>query len=128
MAPGRIGESGPERVFRVPVSDSQRSRVAHNVSQKERRGIDNCTLIRAVVRSSCRFHPAQPRIVGVVTAAVRQRWEYRVVETADRESLQPELTIAGHEGWELVSSTAMFNTWMSKVVYVLFLKRPLPQQ
>lgn len=66
--------------------------------------------------------------MGLVTAAVRQRWEYRVVETADRESLQPELTIAGHEGWELVSSTAMFNTWMSKVVYVLFLKRPLPQQ
>lgn len=50
------------------------------------------------------------------------------METADRESLQPELTIAGHEGWELVSSTAMFNTWMSKVVYVLFLKRPLPPQ
>jgi len=50
------------------------------------------------------------------------------VETADHDSLQPELTIAGHEGWELVSSTAMFNTWMSKVVYVLFLKRPLPQQ
>jgi hypothetical protein len=28
--------------------------------------------------------------------------------------------------WELVSATAMFNTWMSKIVYVLFLKRPLP--
>lgn len=70
--------------------------------------------------------PAQPRILTNVTTGVRQRWEYRVLETADRESLQPELTIAGHEGWELVSSTAMFNTWMSKVVYVLFLKRPLP--
>jgi hypothetical protein len=64
-------------------------------------------------------------VSGVATAG-RQRWEYKVVETADRESLQPELTIAGADGWELVSATAMFNTWMSKVVYVLFLKRPLP--
>lgn len=64
--------------------------------------------------------------MGFVTTAARQRWEYKVVETADRESLQPELTIAGNDGWELVSATAMFNTWMSKVVYVLFLKRPLP--
>ena len=47
------------------------------------------------------------------------------METADRESLQPELMIAGNDGWELVSATAMFNTWMSKVVYVLFLKRPV---
>ena len=57
--------------------------------------------------------------------AGRQKWEYKVLETADRESLQPELTIAGMDGWELVGSTAMFNTWMSKVVYVLFLKRPV---
>ena len=55
---------------------------------------------------------------------VRQRWEYKVVETADRDALQPELAIAGADGWELVSTTAMFNTWMSKVVYMLFLKRP----
>ena len=82
--------------------------------------------MRAVLLSSYRFQPVRPRIVGFVTTAARQRWEYRVVETADRESLQPELTLAGHAGWELVSSTAMFNTWMSKVVYVLFLKRPLP--
>lgn len=70
--------------------------------------------------------PAHQRIVSDVTTAVRQKWEYKVVETADRESLQPELMIAGNDGWELVSATAMFNTWMSKVVYVLFLKRPLP--
>jgi hypothetical protein len=55
---------------------------------------------------------------------VTQKWEYKVVETAEREALQPELTSAGVDGWELVSATAMFNTWMSKVVYVLFLKRP----
>ena len=42
----------------------------------------------------------------------------------DRDALQPELDVAGADGWELVSATAMFNTWMSKVVYVLFLKRP----
>jgi hypothetical protein len=55
---------------------------------------------------------------------IHQKWEYKVVETADRDALQPELTMAGADGWELVSATAMFNTWMSKVVYVLFLKRP----
>ena len=71
------------------------------------------------------IHPSHPRIVSGVTTAVRQKWEYKVVETADRESLQPELMIAGNDGWELVSATAMFNTWMSKVVYVLFLKRPV---
>ena len=53
-----------------------------------------------------------------------QNWEYRVVETKDRAGLQPELVSAGAEGWELVSATAMFNTWMTKVVYTLFLKRP----
>lgn len=72
------------------------------------------------------IHPARPFILGDVTTAARQKWEYKVVETADRESLEPELMIAGNDGWELVSATAMFNTWMSKVVYVLFLKRPTP--
>jgi hypothetical protein len=58
-----------------------------------------------------------------VTTA-RQKWEYKVVDTSDRDALQPELAFAGADGWELVSATAMFNTWMSKVVYQLFLKRP----
>ena len=52
-------------------------------------------------------------------------WEYRVVETKDRAALQSELTAAGGEGWELVSATAMINTWMTKVVYTLFLRRPV---
>ena len=52
-----------------------------------------------------------------------QKWEYKVVEVASRRELQPELTVAGAEGWELVSATAMFNTWMTKVVYTLFLTR-----
>jgi transcriptional regulator with XRE-family HTH domain len=56
---------------------------------------------------------------------MRQQWEYRVVETKDRAALQPELGRAGAEGWELVSATAMFNTLMTKVVYTLFLKRPV---
>jgi transcriptional regulator with XRE-family HTH domain len=56
---------------------------------------------------------------------MRQEWEYRVVETKDRAALQPELASAGSEGWELVSATAMFNTLMTKVVYTLFLKRPV---
>lgn len=56
---------------------------------------------------------------------MRQQWEYRVVETKDRAALQPELAGAGAEGWELVSATAMFNTLMTKVVYTLFLKRPV---
>ena len=56
---------------------------------------------------------------------MRQEWEYRVVETKDRTALQPELASAGAEGWELVSATAMFNTLMTKVVYTLFLKRPV---
>lgn len=55
---------------------------------------------------------------------MRQEWEYRVVETKDRTALQSELASAGAEGWELVSTTAMFNTLMTKVVYTLFLKRP----
>jgi transcriptional regulator with XRE-family HTH domain len=59
--------------------------------------------------------------------AMPQRWEYKVVETKDRASLQPELSGAGAEGWELVSSTAMFNTLMTKVVYTLILKRPVSQ-
>jgi transcriptional regulator with XRE-family HTH domain len=57
--------------------------------------------------------------------SMRQEWEYQVVETKDRAALQPELASAGAEGWELVSATAMFNTLMTKVVYTLFLKRPL---
>ena len=56
---------------------------------------------------------------------MRQQWEYHVVETKDRAALQPELARAGAEGWELVSATAMFNTLMTKVVYTLFLKRPV---
>ena len=55
---------------------------------------------------------------------MRQIWEYKVVEAKDRKVLQPELSSAGSEGWELVSVTAMFNTLMTKVVYTLFLKRP----
>lgn len=58
---------------------------------------------------------------------MRQEWEYRVVETKDRTALQSELAGAGAEGWELVSATAMFNTLMTKVVYTLFLKRPVSQ-
>lgn len=57
--------------------------------------------------------------------AMRQQWDYKVVETKDRTKLQPELASAGVEGWELVSVTAMFNTLMTKVVYTLFLKRPV---
>ena len=56
---------------------------------------------------------------------MRPTWEYRVVETKDRAALQSELTTAGGDGWELVSATAMFNTLMTKVVYTLFLKRPV---
>jgi len=55
---------------------------------------------------------------------MRQEWEYKVLETKDRTALQPELTSAGAEVWELVSVTAMFNTLMTKVIYTLFLKRP----
>jgi transcriptional regulator with XRE-family HTH domain len=58
---------------------------------------------------------------------MRQEWEYKVVETKDRTALQSELAGAGAEGWELVSATAMFNTLMTKVVYTLFLKRPVSQ-
>ena len=54
---------------------------------------------------------------------MRQQWEYKVVETKDRAALQPELAAAGAQGWELVSTTAMFNTMMTKVVYTLILKR-----
>jgi transcriptional regulator with XRE-family HTH domain len=55
---------------------------------------------------------------------MRITWEYRVIETKDRASLQTQLTTLGSEGWELVSSTAMFNTLMTRVIYTLFLKRP----
>jgi hypothetical protein len=55
---------------------------------------------------------------------VLQKWEYKVFESPKREVLQAELRTLGADGWELVSATAMFNTWMTKVVYVLFLKRP----
>jgi len=51
-------------------------------------------------------------------------WDYKVVETKDRAALQGELTKLGADGWELVSTAAMFNTLMTKVVYTLFLKRP----
>jgi hypothetical protein len=44
---------------------------------------------------------------------MRQEWEYK------------ELAGAGADGWELVSATAMFNTLMTKVIYTLFLKRPV---
>ena len=56
---------------------------------------------------------------------MRQEWEYKVLETKDRTALQPELTSAGAQGWEMVSATAMFNTLMTKVVYTAFLKRPV---
>jgi transcriptional regulator with XRE-family HTH domain len=56
---------------------------------------------------------------------MRQEWEYKVVETKDRAALQPELANFGAAGWELVSATAMFNLLMTKVVYTLFLKRPV---
>ena len=56
---------------------------------------------------------------------MRQEWEYKVVETKDRAALQSELAGLGADGWELVSVTAMFNTLMTKVVYTLFLKRPV---
>ena len=55
---------------------------------------------------------------------MRQDWEYKVLETTDRAALQGALTSHGAEGWELVSTTAMFNTLMTKVVDTLFLKRP----
>ncbi|MEO7193094.1 MAG: helix-turn-helix domain-containing protein [Vicinamibacterales bacterium] len=54
---------------------------------------------------------------------MRQEWEYKVLETKDRKALQPELASAGADGWELVSVTTMFNTWMTEVVHTLFLKR-----
>jgi hypothetical protein len=57
--------------------------------------------------------------------AMPQKWEYKVLETKDRAEIQPELAVFGTEGWELVSATAMFNTMMTKVVYTLFLKRPV---
>ena len=56
---------------------------------------------------------------------MQQKWEYKVFETTKMDALQSELRAVGGDGWELVSSTAMFNTWMTKVVYVLFLKRPV---
>jgi transcriptional regulator with XRE-family HTH domain len=55
---------------------------------------------------------------------MRQQWDYKVVETKNRDELQPELFHLGDQGWELVSATAMFNTMMTKIVYTLFLKRP----
>jgi transcriptional regulator with XRE-family HTH domain len=57
--------------------------------------------------------------------AMTQKWEYKVVETKDRAEIQSELAAVGANGWELVSTTAMFNTLMTKVVYTLFLKRPV---
>jgi hypothetical protein len=55
-----------------------------------------------------------------------QRWEHKVVETKHRNELPAELDRASADGWELVSVTAMFNIWFSKVVYTLFFKRPSP--
>ena len=56
---------------------------------------------------------------------MRQEWEHKVLETNDRATLQTELTNAGADGWELVSTTAMFNSWMTSVIYTLFFKRPV---
>lgn len=53
-----------------------------------------------------------------------QKWDYKVIETNDRKDLQWELDLAGKDGWELVSATAMFNTMMTKVTHTLFFKRP----
>jgi transcriptional regulator with XRE-family HTH domain len=53
-----------------------------------------------------------------------QKWEYKVIETNDRNALHSELHMAGTDGWELVSATSMFNTMMTKVVHLLFFKRP----
>ena len=53
-----------------------------------------------------------------------QQWEYKVIETKDRKSIQQDLAQAGLEGWELVTATSMFNTLMTKVQHTLFLKRP----
>ncbi|HVG53750.1 MAG TPA: helix-turn-helix domain-containing protein [Vicinamibacterales bacterium] len=58
---------------------------------------------------------------------MRQTYEHRVVEIKDRGDLPRELAIAGSDGWELVTATAMFNTMMTRVVYTLFLKRPVVQ-
>ena len=55
---------------------------------------------------------------------MRQEWEYKMVETKDRTTLQPELDKAGRDGWELVSVTSMFNTLMTKVLHTMFFKRP----
>jgi transcriptional regulator with XRE-family HTH domain len=66
------------------------------------------------------------RDFDVEETVMRQRWEYKVIETKDRSALQTELNNAGVDGWELVSTTAMFNTLMTKVVYTLFLKRLVP--
>ena len=56
--------------------------------------------------------------------AMAQKWEYKVIETKHRDELQRELSLAGSDGWELVSSTAMLNAGMTRVDYTLFLKRP----
>jgi len=53
-----------------------------------------------------------------------QKWDYRVVETKDKNALQSELDRAGADGWELVSATSMFNTMMTRVDHTLFFKRP----
>jgi transcriptional regulator with XRE-family HTH domain len=54
---------------------------------------------------------------------MRPTWEYRIIETKDRATLQTDLNTLGREGWELMSVTAMFNTMMTRVDYTLFLKR-----
>jgi hypothetical protein len=63
-----------------------------------------------------------------LASRAKRRPSYRVFETKDRAALQPDLDRAGAGGWELISAMAMFNTLMTKVVYTLFLKRPVPAE
>jgi hypothetical protein len=53
-----------------------------------------------------------------------QRWEYKLIEATKQHAIPEQLAHAGSEGWELVAPTAAFNIWMTKVVHLLFLKRP----
>jgi hypothetical protein len=88
-------------------------------------GSGNSPICRiTVVSSSGSVHPDAVAI-SYQEIRMRQQWEHKVFETKDRAALQPQLVAAGAEGSELVSATAMFNTLMTKVVYTLFLKRPV---
>jgi hypothetical protein len=49
---------------------------------------------------------------------------HKVIEISDRSRIHAELAQASAECWELVSATSMFNSWMTKVVNLLFSKRP----